>query len=102
QMYHYGLVMPVLAVSRMVAEFDRRGIDAVVDGSARLIRGVSLVDDLFDRLFVDGTVNLIARATHAAGVRLRSVQTGRLRQYVMFLAVGTVALFVLISLYWGW
>lgn len=102
QMYHYGLVMPILAFSKMVAEFDRRGIDAVVDGSARLMRGVSLVDDLFDRVFVDGAVNLIARATHAAGVRLRSVQTGRLRQYVMFLAVGTVALFVLISLYWGW
>jgi len=27
------------------------------------------------------------------------VQTGRLRQYVMFIVVGTVALFVMISFY---
>ena len=36
------------------------------------------------------------------GLRLRTVQSGNLRQYVMWIAVGTVALFLLISFYWNW
>jgi hypothetical protein len=32
------------------------------------------------------------------GLRLRHVQTGRLRQYVMFIVVGTVAIFLLASM----
>ena len=32
----------------------------------------------------------------------RAVQTGGLRQYVMFLAVGTVALFLLITFYFSY
>ena len=53
-------------------------------------------------LFVDGLVNLTARWTYALGLRLRTVQTGNIRQYVMLIAVGTVALFVLMSLYWNY
>ena len=59
---------------------------------------VSRLDDWIDRLFVDGLVNLTARWTYAVGSSLRKVQTGNLRQYVMLLAVGVVALFILISL----
>ncbi|MFO0424761.1 MAG: hypothetical protein ACK52C_14015, partial [Planctomycetia bacterium] len=33
-----------------------------------------------------------------AGLELKKLQTGHLRQYVMFIVVGTVALFVLASL----
>ena len=58
------------------------------------------MDDWIDRLFVDGLVNLTARWTHAAGLRLRAVQTGNVRQYVMLLVVGTVALFILTSFFW--
>ena len=47
-------------------------------------------------------MNGLARVTYAAGLRLRAVQSGNLRQYVMWLAVGTVALFLLISFYWNW
>ena len=47
-------------------------------------------------------MNLIARWTYALGLRLRTVQTGNIRQYVMWIAVGTVGLFVLMSLYWNY
>ena len=60
------------------------------------------LDDWIDRIFVDALVNLIARRTYALGLRLRTVQTGNIRQYVMWMAVGTVALFVLINLYWSY
>ena len=46
-------------------------------------------------------VNLTARWTFAVGLWLRRLQTGNLRQYVMFIVVGLVALFVLI-VYWNY
>ena len=88
-------------ISRAVAALDTGGIDWLVNGAARLVAGVAAVDDWIDRLFVDGLVNLTARGTYAVGVRLRAVQTGNLRQYVMLLALGTVVLFVLASFFWS-
>ena len=56
---------------------------------------------MIDRMFVDGLVNLTARWIHSAGISLRRVQSGRLRQYVMLIIVGTVGLFILISFFWN-
>lgn len=47
---------------------------------------------------MDGLVNATANATWQAGLELKKLQTGRLRQYVMFIVVGTVALYVLASM----
>jgi hypothetical protein len=43
-------------------------------------------------------VNATADAAWGVGLQLKRLQTGHLRQYVMFIVVGTVALFVLASL----
>ena len=47
---------------------------------------------------MDGVVNATAKATWSTGLKLRGLQTGHLRQYVVFIVLGTVALFVLASL----
>jgi NADH-quinone oxidoreductase subunit L len=60
-----------------------------------------LWDKWADRFVVDGSINAVARRTWDVGLALRNVQTGQLRQYVMFIVVGTVALFVLISFVWS-
>ena len=52
-------------------------------------------------MVVDGSVNLFASAVYGLGVWLRGVQTGRLRQYVMFIAAGALAIFVIISFFRG-
>ena len=39
------------------------------------------------------------RVRHVA--RRRKAQTGRVRQYVMFLVIGSIAVFVLISFFWS-
>jgi len=44
-------------------------------------------------------VNWTAAMTHRLGIALRAVQTGRLRQYVMFIVVAAVALFLVISFF---
>jgi NADH-quinone oxidoreductase subunit L len=76
---------------------DRGLIDKLIDGIAWAARQLAGIDAWIDRTIVDGLVNATANATWNTGLRLRSLQTGRLRQYVVFIVLGTVALFVLAS-----
>jgi NADH-quinone oxidoreductase subunit L len=46
----------------------------------------------FDRTIVDGTVNGIGTATSAAGLRLRRVQTGRVQNYALGIAIGLIVM----------
>ncbi len=96
--YAFLFVRPVLRVSGWVAAFDRRCIDRLIDGSAWSVGWVSRVDNWIDRMFVDNAVNGIAHWTHALGLRLRSLQTGSIRQYVLWIAVAVVVMFVLTNL----
>ncbi len=99
ELYAFLFVRPVQRVAGWVAAFDKQGIDWLADNAARAVGAVALVDDWIDRTFVDAAVNLLARWTYALGLRLRTVQTGNIRQYVMWIVVGTVGLFVLMSWY---
>ena len=54
-----------------------------------------------DRIVVDGLVNLLAGWLYSLGIAFHRVQTGQLRQYVMFIVVGAVAVFLLISFFWN-
>jgi NADH:ubiquinone oxidoreductase subunit 5 (subunit L)/multisubunit Na+/H+ antiporter MnhA subunit len=65
---------------------------------AWVARRLAGIDALFDRIVVDGLVNAAGTLTWNAGMELKRLQTGRLRQYVMFIVVGTVAIFVLATL----
>jgi NADH-quinone oxidoreductase subunit L len=100
ELYQLLFVRPTIAIARGVALLDSRGIDRLIDGLAWLARGVARCDDWFDRTVVDRGIDLTASWTYDTAVRLRRMQTGNLRQYVMLLAIGTVAIFVLMSLYW--
>ena len=52
-----------------------------------------------DRFIIDNGVDTVAAKTWDLGLALRTVQTGRLRQYVMFIVVGTVVLFLIASVW---
>lgn len=92
-LYDAMFVRPVHVVSAWCAGFDKKVLDAILHGSASLTQLVSRWDRLFDESMVDGLVNLVGNATRSIGFSLRVVQTGRLRQYVMWIAVGVVVLF---------
>jgi hypothetical protein len=68
-------------------------IDGLIDGLARSIVGLSRWEGVFDLFAVDGLVNLTARGVYVVGDWGRAIQTGRLRGYLMFLAVALVGLF---------
>jgi len=57
----------------------------------------------FDRTIIDGTVNGIGAATTGAGARLRHVQTGRVQNYALGIAIGLIAMvigYLLILIRW--
>jgi NADH:ubiquinone oxidoreductase subunit 5 (subunit L)/multisubunit Na+/H+ antiporter MnhA subunit len=102
ELYDWMFVRPTHVIARCASNFDRCWIDWIVDGSAKLTRlFANAWERLADQTIVDGFINFLARKTFATGVALRVVQTGRVRQYVMFIVIGTVAIFILISFFWN-
>ncbi len=98
ELYHYLFVLPTKGIASIASWFDRGIIDSILHGSAAICRtGSKVVDSLFDQTMVDGTVDTFASGTWNFGLWLRRLQTGSLRQYVMFIVVGTVLLFVMIT-----
>ncbi len=102
ELYDAIFVQPTMVISRVIAGIDKRWIDGFLDWTARACVWVSRVWDLIaDRTVVDGFVNLFAAWTYSLGVSLHAVQTGRIRQYVMFIVIGAVAIFILISFFFS-
>jgi NADH:ubiquinone oxidoreductase subunit 5 (subunit L)/multisubunit Na+/H+ antiporter MnhA subunit len=99
EIYNALFVQPVLFISRRVAQFDRVVIDGIVNGLALLARGIAAVDDVLDRYLIDGLANGTAGLTYAIGLWFRGAETGKLRQYVMFIVIATVTLFLLVTVY---
>ena len=93
ELYHVLFVRPTLALARGSSGFDRRVIDGVVNGSAYLTVLMSRLEGAFDRRGVDWVVNAVARVVYVSGDWGRGIQTGRVRNYLMFLAVALVGLF---------
>ena len=98
ELYHAVFVLPTLWVARFISAIDTQVIDRFIHSLAWIAKRIASIDAWFDRVVVDGIVNLAGRATWKAGLELKRMQTGSLRQYVMFIVVGTVAIFVLATL----
>jgi NADH:ubiquinone oxidoreductase subunit 5 (subunit L)/multisubunit Na+/H+ antiporter MnhA subunit len=101
ELYDVLFVKPSHLLGAVAAWLDKNVLDRIIDGSAKVTLVASRYDDWFDRLFVDGLVNWFGRWTHGVGLGLRRLQTGSVRQYAMFVVVGTVVLFVLLSFFLG-
>jgi NADH-quinone oxidoreductase subunit L len=96
-LYSVILVRPALVVGHWLAAFDLRVIDGIIHFVARATVWVSKWDGLFDNGVVDGLVNLVGNAIYGAGARLRNVQTGFLRSYVLFLVLAAAGIFMVLA-----
>jgi len=96
ELYDAMFVRPVHVVASWFAGFDRRVLDGFLHWIARAGVTVAGWDRQIDEGIVDRAIDWLAEKTQDVGRSLRVVQTGRLRQYVMFIALGVVTLFVLI------
>lgn len=95
EIYDATAVRGTLALSSILAAFDRVVIDGFVNGAAAITRLVSTVEGAFDRYVVDGAVNAIGAVSLWAGNRLRSIQTGHIYSYLYAIVIGVaVVLFI--------
>jgi NADH-quinone oxidoreductase subunit L len=95
-LYDVMFVRPVHVMARWPQAFDKNILDGFLHWLARTAIVVAHWDRVFDERVVDRLVNIVGDSTYAVGRSLRVLQTGRLRQYVMFIAVGVVSLFILL------
>jgi NADH-quinone oxidoreductase subunit L len=95
QFYRATFVAGVLRLRLVLADTDRWVVDGLVNGSAILARGCAWLSGTIDRHFVDGAVNFVAEGVLSAGDRLRTVQTGRIQNYVYGLLGGVAFLSLL-------
>jgi NADH-quinone oxidoreductase subunit L len=102
ELYDWMWVKPTFVISRFISNFDKNRIDWFLDGLARFVAWFARAwEYIADQICVDGFVNVFAAWTYNLAVTLRQVQTGRLRQYVMFIVVGAIAVLVFVFLFWS-
>jgi NADH-quinone oxidoreductase subunit L len=101
ELYDFVFVRPTLAIGALVAVvLDRGLIDGIIHSLAAIGKGIAVIVSVVgDRFIIDNSVDTLAAETWNVGLALRTVQTGRLRQYVMFIVVGTVVLFLVASVW---
>ena len=94
-----GLVQrPLLALARAAVVAERRVVDAAVDHVGRAGLAAARASDRVERHGVDAAVDGAARAIGRSGDRLRTLQTGRLFEYVRGAVLGGAAVAFLVSL----
>ena len=102
ELYDFVFIQPCHRIAKFASNFDQLCIDWFLNQLAWFTKTFSVITErIGDRTIVDGFVNNLASFTFRSGVSLRSVQTGSLRQYIMFIGAGTVAVFALASFFWG-
>ena len=94
-MYAAAFERPVHRVASWFAWFDRTVIDGFLHWCSRTAVRIAGWNRSVDDRGVDKLVNVVADAVYATGRSFRRVQTGFLRQYVVFIALGVLSLFVL-------
>jgi NADH-quinone oxidoreductase subunit L len=85
--YDAAFVKPTVALAFACAAADKRPTDAPPPAGEE-----ELPPRRFDWLTLDGWLNALGQAMGTAGRSLRVVQTGQLRNYVLFLALTVAAL----------
>jgi NADH-quinone oxidoreductase subunit L len=95
-LYDALFMRPMHVVGRFCAWIDKTIFDGILHASARITLLVSRWDKAFDEVLVDGLVNLIGNTTWSVGNSMKNLQTGRVRQYVMFIVAAVVALFAIL------
>ncbi|HVJ84991.1 MAG TPA: NADH-quinone oxidoreductase subunit L, partial [Caulifigura sp.] len=92
--YDVMFVRPAHVVARWAQAFDKSVLDSLLHRVSKSMVDISKWDRKFDETVVDRLVNVVGELTFSAGRSIKGLQTGRLRQYVMFIAFGVLGLFL--------
>ena len=93
ELYGATAVAGTVGFSRVLAWFDSKIIDGIVNGAGSATRLVSFASGKFDSIVVDGAVNLVAYLAGFFGLLFRKIQTGKVQTYIAFVLVGVMVFF---------
>ncbi|MBX9852332.1 MAG: NADH-quinone oxidoreductase subunit L [Cytophagaceae bacterium] len=94
QLYYKILVAPGMQISRLLAFTDTKIIDGALHFLAISHVVFAHIIAWFDRVFVDGTVNLCVWIAGKTGGLARSFQTGRIQGYFIFALIALLSLLI--------
>lgn len=95
EFYQATFVAGTIGLSRLLAWFDNKVIDGLVNASASVTRGVSRFSGTFDNVVVDGFVNFMAYFSGMIGLIFRRFQTGKVQTYIVFVIFSLIILLFL-------
>ena len=95
EIYQASFVAGTIVLSRILAWFDNKVIDGIVNGSATVTKWFSNFTGTFDNVIVDGIVNFTAYFSGMLGLFFRKFQTGRVQTYIVLVIFSIVILLFL-------
>ncbi len=94
-LYRELVVHPVEDFARAADFIDRRLIEGIVANLARIARGAAALGGAIDRFVIDGLIDGLTAGLVAVGRRFQKLQSGRLNQYSLGIALGAALLVVI-------
>jgi len=92
ELYDITAIAGTLSFSSILAWFDNKVVDGIVNGSATATRFVSRMSGWFDSFVVDGFVNFTALFSGFVGLSFRRLQTGKVQTYIVFVIFAIIIL----------
>ena len=96
ELYNGVIVKGLLIFSNLLAWFDAKVVDGVVNGTATVTRWVSIGSKYFDTFVVDGLVNFTALLSGLIGIFIRKAQTGKVQTYIVIVVFSLIVLLILL------
>jgi NADH-quinone oxidoreductase subunit L len=94
ELYEAVFINGLLKLTQACALFDRLVIDGIVNLTATVTKIVSYAHGIFDHYVVDGAVNGVASVTSFLGGRARRLQTGGINAYLYVVVIAVVGVMV--------
>ncbi len=95
EIYQASFVAGTIGISRLLAWFDNKVVDGIVNGSATVTKWFSNFSGTFDNVIVDGIVNFVAYLSGILGLFFRKFQTGKVQTYIVLVIFSIVILLFL-------
>jgi len=95
ELYGATVIAGTLLISKISSLFDMKVIDGFVNAVARITTSFAFGNGRFDIKIIDGMVNLVARVIGFFGAQLRTIQTGRVQNYILMALAAVVILFIM-------
>jgi len=92
ELYDMTAIAGTLSFSSILAWFDNKIVDGIVNGSATVTRFTSKMSGIFDNVVVDGAVNFTAFFSGFIGLSFRKLQTGKVQTYIVFVVFAIIIL----------